>query len=79
MSRFPVDAPKRRVLRALERLGFQIVRERNHISMVRENPEGSKSRLVMPNHHRIKGSTLRQICTQSGISRAEFLEVYRQM
>ena len=60
MSRFPVDAPKQKVLRALERLGFQIVRERNHISMVRENPDGSKSRLVMPNHRRIKGSTLRQ-------------------
>ena len=34
MSRFPVDAPKRKVLRALEKLGFQIVRERNHISMI---------------------------------------------
>lgn len=79
MSRFPVDAPKQRVPRALERLGFQIVRERNHISTVRENSDGSKNRLVMPNHRRIKGSTLRQICTQSGISRTEFLEIYRQV
>ncbi len=27
----------------------------------------------MPNHPTIKGSTLRTICTQAGIDRAEFL------
>lgn len=29
MPRFPVDAPKTKVLRALAKLGFQIVRERS--------------------------------------------------
>ena len=77
MPRFPTDAPKNRVIRALEQLGYRIIRERNHICMARENPDGSRSVLVLPNHRRIKGSTLRRICTQAGISRDAFLEAYR--
>ena len=78
MRRFPVDVPKTEVIRTLEKLGFRVVRERNHISMIRENPDGSRTPLTMPNHRHIKGSTLRRISTQSGISRADFLEAYRQ-
>lgn len=77
MPRFPTDAPKNRVIRALERLGYRIIRERNHICMARENPDGSRSVLVLPNHRRIKGSTLRRICTQAGIPRDAFLEAYQ--
>lgn len=43
MAKFPVDAPKRKVVKTLELLGFRIVREREHISMVRQNPDGSKT------------------------------------
>ena len=76
MQRFPVDAPKNKVVRALERLGFRTVREGNHICMARENPDGSRNVLVLPNHRRIKSSTLRRICTQAGIPRNTFLEAY---
>ena len=76
MASFPVDAPKRKVIRAFESLGFRLVREREHISMVRENPDGNKTPLTMPNHLRIKASTLRTICTQAGISRTDFLQAY---
>lgn len=55
---------------------FRVVREGNHISMERENPDGSGTPLTMPNHRRIKGSTWRRICTQAGISREAFLEAY---
>ncbi len=76
MSRFPVDAPLPRVIKTLERLGFQIVREGNHIAMLRKNLDGSRTPLTLPNHRRIKGSTLRTILTQAQISRTEFLEIF---
>lgn len=78
MEKFPVDAPKRKVVKALEILGFRAVREKEHSSMVRENPDGHKTPLTMPNHAKIKASTLRTICTQAGISRDEFLEAYKK-
>jgi predicted RNA binding protein YcfA (HicA-like mRNA interferase family) len=78
MRKFPVDAPKERVVKALQNLGFQIVREKEHISMLRENPNGSKTPLTMPNHRKIKASTLRTICTQAGIPKNDFLEAYKK-
>ncbi len=74
MAKFPVDAPKRRVIRSLEILGFRMVREKEHISMVRENPDGTRTPLTMPNHSALECSTLRTICSQAGISRDEFLK-----
>lgn len=79
MARFPVDVPKVRVIKALENLGFRLVREGNHIAMIRENSDGTRTPLTMPNHRTIKGSTLRRICSQAGITRAEFLEAYENV
>lgn len=78
MPKFPVDAPKAKVIRTLESLGFTLVREREHISMLRRNPDGVDTPLTMPNHPHIKGATLRTICTQAGIARTEFLEAYER-
>ena len=78
MSKFPVDAPAKKVIKALEYLGFEKIREGNHIAMLRQNPDGTKTPLTMPNHSNIKSSTLRTILTQAGISRDDFLKAYKE-
>jgi predicted RNA binding protein YcfA (HicA-like mRNA interferase family) len=77
MSWFPVDPPIRDVIRASEQLGFRLVREGPHISMVRKNKGGTKT----PSHHAqlrtLKSSTPGTILSQCEISREEFLKVYK--
>jgi predicted RNA binding protein YcfA (HicA-like mRNA interferase family) len=75
----PVDAPRGKVIAALARLGFRVIGEGNHGAMVRDNADGSRTPLTLPGHSSIKGSTLRAVCTQAGIARADFLtEYYRE-
>ena len=78
MAKFPVDAPKSKVVKALGLLGFRVVREREHIAMARDNADGTQTPLTLPNHPYLKSSTLRTICTQAGIPRDEFLKAYEQ-
>jgi predicted RNA binding protein YcfA (HicA-like mRNA interferase family) len=78
MNKFPTDVPREKALKVLEFLGLVLVREGNHIAMVRQNADGSRTPLTLPNHQVIKGSTLRLICTQVGISRAEFLDAFKR-
>lgn len=72
--KFPKDPSKQKAIKTLESLGFSIVRIGAHISMIRENQDGTKTPLTMPNHNTIKGSPLRVLCRQSGIKRNDFFE-----
>jgi hypothetical protein len=54
MPKFPVDVPKSRLLQALESLGFRMVREGNHIALERQNSDGSRTPLTMPNHRTMR-------------------------
>ena len=78
MAKFPVDAPKAKVIKVLGQFGFSIVREKEHISMIRKNLDGTTTPLTLPNHKQIKSSTLRSICTQAGISRDDFITAYEK-
>ncbi len=46
--------------------------------MLRHNPDGTKTPLTLPNHPRIKASTLRTICTQAGIPSDRFMDAYNR-
>lgn len=46
------------------------------IALVRESDDGTRTPMTIPTHCKIKGSTLRTLLTQAGISRADFSAAY---
>ena len=57
------------VIRALERLGFRVVRQRGSHVMLRKGMAGC----VVPLHRELKRGTISGILRQAGVGAAEFI------
>ncbi len=56
-------------VRALQRLGFVVVRQRGSHIVLRKGSQGC----VVPNHHQIKTGTLAGLLKQGGVSVDDFI------
>jgi predicted RNA binding protein YcfA (HicA-like mRNA interferase family) len=68
----------RRVVAALERLGFVRVRSRgSHLVMTRSRPDVGRAVCVVPLHDEVAVGTLRGVLRQAGVSADEFIGALR--
>ena len=71
MSRVP-DLSHQRIVRALERAGFVVVRQGKHVGMYSED---RKVMAIIPRHNPVKRNTLARILKEIGLSPEEFSEL----
>lgn len=68
-----VSGPK--LVRALERAGFVVLRQRgSHVSMEKKSPYGNW-RTVVPLHRELRPGTLADILNQAGLSKEDLREL----
>ncbi|MEO5860260.1 MAG: type II toxin-antitoxin system HicA family toxin [Pyrinomonadaceae bacterium] len=73
MTRLPRDVPAKKVIAALERIGFRVSRvSGSHYIMVKD-----ELRTVVPYHKAVKIGTLKSILNQVGIEVDEFLDLMK--
>lgn len=71
MTRLPRDVPGKKVIAALERIGFRVSRvSGSHYVMVKDN-----LRTVVTYHKAVKIGTLKAILSQAEIDLDEFIEL----
>ncbi len=73
MPKLPVVSGKE-AIRALERLGFIVTRQRGSHVVLRKGSQGC----VVPSHKEIKTGTLVGILKQAGVSNEEFLDALKK-
>lgn len=73
MSQIPRDVSGRRLVTALERVGFYLLHQRgSHIILRRESP---KATISVPDHRTLRVGTLRKIFAQAGLEVEELLKL----
>jgi predicted RNA binding protein YcfA (HicA-like mRNA interferase family) len=75
MSRHLPAVSGRQLLRALQRAGFVVLRQKgSHVSMEKRGAEGYW-RTIVPMHREIRPGTLSDILNQTGLSKEELAEL----
>ncbi len=72
MPKLPVISAAE-AIKALERLGFTVVRQRGSHIVLRRDSSGC----VVPNHRELKIGTLSGVLKQAGVSLDEFIKALR--
>jgi predicted RNA binding protein YcfA (HicA-like mRNA interferase family) len=73
MTKIPTDLSGRALVRALEKIGFVVKRQRgSHIILRRDNPP---ARVVVPDHKNLRVGTLRTILNSAGLTVDELLKL----
>jgi predicted RNA binding protein YcfA (HicA-like mRNA interferase family) len=73
MTKIPTDLSGRDLVRALEKIGFVVRRQRgSHIILRRVNPP---ARVVVPDHKDLRVGTLRTILNSAGLTVDELLKL----
>ena len=65
-----IDTKQKVALKAFQKFGFEIVQGGNREHIKLRNPQGKM--ISLPNHARLKGSTLQRICRDAQIDRNKF-------
>lgn len=77
-STFPDVSPKERVIKALEGLGYRVIRQGSHIAMSYFTASGIQFPLTIPDQIAYNASTMRAIISRAGISKQDYLEAYQK-
>lgn len=73
MTKLPTDLSRRDLVKALQRIGFVVQRQRgSHIVLRRDSPF---ARVTVPNHKALRLGTLRTILHEAGLTAEQLLEL----
>ena len=73
MTKLPTDLSGRELVKALQRVGFVVQRQRgSHILLLRQSPH---ARVTVPDHKCLRAGTLRNILHETNLTVEQLLEL----